>query len=48
MKLQGAKSYDKIMVILTGTYTSDVSLARNFQKHLSNAAQKHGVLDQAK
>ena len=48
VKLQGAKSYDKIMVILTGTYTSDVSLARNFQKHLSNEAQKHGVLDQAK
>ena len=48
MELTGAKRYEKNMVIHTGTCTSDVSLAREFQKHLSNAARNHGVIDQGK
>ena len=36
------------MVMYTGTLTSDVSLASEFQKHLSTAARKHGVIDQGK
>ena len=33
------------MDIYTGTRTSDVSLARDFQKQLSTAEHKHGVID---
>ena len=40
VKLLGAKFYETHMVMHTGTHTSDASLARNFQKHLSNAGQK--------
>ena len=48
LKLPYAKSYDTHMVMHTGTRTSDVSLAREFQKHLSGAAHKYGVIDQVK
>ena len=34
------------MAIHTSTDNYDVSLAQEFQKHLSNASQKCGVLDQ--
>ena len=36
------------MVMHAGTLISDVSLAQEFQKHLSSAVQKHGVIDQVK
>ena len=39
VQLPGAKSYDTQMVMHTVTCTSDVSLAREFQKHLYNAAR---------
>ena len=48
MKLPGAKGYDTKMVMYTGTCTSGVSLAREFQKHLSNAGLKHVFIDQGK
>ena len=48
MKLTGAKIYDTQMVMNNGTHTSDVSLDREFQKHLSNAARKNGLIDQVK
>ena len=48
MQLPGKKVYDTQMFMHTGTCTSDVSLASEFQKHLSTAARKHGVIDQGK
>ena len=36
------------MFMHTGTRTSDVSFAREFQKYLSNAEHKHGVIDQVR
>ena len=48
VQLLGEKSYDTHMVLHTGTCTSDVSLAREFQKHQYTAARKHGVIDQLK
>ena len=48
VQLPGAKGYNIQMVMHTGTRTSDVSLANEFQKHLSNAALKHGVIYQGK
>ena len=36
------------MVMHTVTHTSDVSLDREFQKHLSNASRKHEATDQGK
>ena len=48
MQLQGPKGYDKQIVIKSATFTGDVSLAREVQKHLSNAARKHGLINQGK
>ena len=48
VQLPGAKWYDKQMVMHTGYCSSDVSLAREFQKHLSSAIRKHGVIFQVK
>ena len=48
VKLPGEIFYDKHMVMHTGTHTSDVSLTREYQKHMSTTALKHGVIDQDK
>ena len=48
VQIPGEKGYDTKMVIHTGIRTSDVSLASEFQKHLSTEARKHGVIDQGK
>ena len=48
VQLSGAKSYDRQMVMHTGTRTYDVSLTRELKKHLSIAEHKHGVIDQGK
>ena len=48
VQLPSAKHYDTKIVIHNGTHTYDVSLARYFQKHLSNAAHKRGVVNQGK
>ena len=44
VQLMGKKDYHTKMVMHNGNHTSDVSLAREFQKHLSNATRKHGVI----
>ena len=46
VKLTGAKKYYTQMVMNTETHTPDVILARECQKHLSNAAHTFGVIDQ--
>ena len=43
-----AKIYDTQMVMNTWTCTYNVSFTSEFQKHLSNAALKHEVIDQVK
>ena len=48
VQLPGEKRYYTQMVMHTGTHTYDVSLAREFRKHLSNASLKHIVIDQGK
>ena len=44
VKLPGEESYDTQMVMHTGNRTYDVSLDREFQKHLSNAERKKGII----
>ena len=48
VKFLGAKWYNTRMEMYSGTPNSDVSLSQEFQKHLSNAARKHGVIYQGK
>ena len=48
VQLPGSKGYGNKMVIHSITRTSDVSLDREYQKLLSHAARKHGVIDQEK
>ena len=48
MKIMSANHYDTQMVMHTGTRTSDVSLASEFQKYLSTLAFKHGLIYQVK
>ena len=48
VQLPFEKVYDTQVVIHTATRTSDVSLAREFQKYMSHAARKHGVMYQGK
>ena len=45
-QLPGVKGYDIHMVMNYATSTKYVSL--EFQKHLSNASRKNGVIDQGK
>ena len=45
VKLLGAIGYDTYTAMHTGTRTSNVSLASSFQKHLSTASRKNGVID---
>ena len=42
------KLYETQMVMYILTRTSDVSLVREFQKHLYSAAGIHGVIDKGK
>ena len=48
VQLPSGKRYHKQMVIYTGTCTSNGSFSREFQKYLSTAALKHGVIYQGK
>ena len=48
VQLPGAKVYYTHMVMHSKTCASDDILASEFQKHLSTAAHKHGVIDQGK
>ena len=45
VQLPGIESIETKMLACTVKRNSDVSLSLGFQKHLSNALHKHGVLD---
>ena len=48
VKLPGSELFDTYMTVHTATQNSDVSLAQEFQKHLSNVSHKHDILDNVK
>ena len=48
VQLPGAKGYNTQIVIHTGTRTTDVILAIEIKKHMSNVTHKHGVIDKGK
>ena len=48
VKLPGSKYYYTQMAMHLYTQNVDVSLYREFQKHLPSASQKNGVIDQGK
>ena len=48
IQLTVAKGYETHMIIHSATSITDVSLAREFPKQLSNVAYKHGVIDKGK
>ena len=48
VQLTGAASYESQMKMHTSTLNTDISLAREFQKHLSYSKRKNGVMDQGK
>ena len=47
-QLLGAKGYDTHMDMHATTCTFDISLAREFQKHLFSATHKHGIIYQGR
>ena len=48
VKLPGPKRFDSQMKMHTGTQKDDVSLAKEFQKHLTRKHRKYEVIDQRK
>ena len=48
LQLTDSQMYDTQMVMNTSTQNSDVRLAQKVQNHLSNASQKHSILDNGK
>ena len=48
VKLPGALDYESHMVIHTSTTNKCISLAKEFQKHLSDPTKAHGLLDHCK
>ena len=48
VQLLFVSDYDTHIVIYTFTLKQDISLAREFQKHISNASSKKYVMDQKK
>ena len=44
VQLPGAEAYESQMEIHTSTANTEISLARKFQKHLSDPTQAHGLL----
>ena len=46
MKLPGAPSYTSQMTMNTSPVKIDISITREFQRHISDPTQKHGVIDQ--
>ena len=44
-QIPDSQRFDTKMKIHTSTHNSDVSLAQEFQKHLSNASCKHSIVD---
>ena len=48
LQFPSEKGYYTKMVMYSATYTKYFSLAQEFQKHLSNAERKRGVIEQGK
>ena len=48
MQFSGAAAYDIHTEMNNSKATKDISLAREFQKHLSDPSCKHGVTDKGK
>ena len=48
LQLPGSKWFDTQMAVHTATQNTDVSLALESQKHLSNASRKHYNFDNGK
>ena len=48
VQLPGSKRFDSQIQIYTGTQKDYVSLAKEFQQHLTNKHRKDGVIDQGK
>ena len=48
LQLPGSKTFDAQMEVHTSTQNTDVNLAQEFQKHLSNESPKHGIIDHGK
>ena len=48
VKLPGSKIFDSQIQIHTGTQKYDVSLAKEFQEHVTKKHRKDGVIDQEK
>ena len=48
VQLLGSKTFDLQILMHSCTPKNDVSLAKEFQKHLSKDDCKHGVIDQGK
>ena len=48
VKLHGSEWFNTKIAVHTATKHSDVSLAQEFQNHLSDESRKHGILDQVK
>ena len=48
VQLTGASDYDSQMLMHTSTENTDISLSREFQKHLSDPIWAHGLLDHSK
>ena len=46
VQLQGSKLFDSQILMNYCTKNNDVSLAKEYQKHVSKENQKHGVIDQ--
>ena len=47
-QLPGSIRFDSQIQIHTGTQKYDVSLAKEFQEHLTKKHRKHGFIDQGK
>ena len=48
VQLPGAASYDSQMTMNTSNTNTDISLAREFQKHISSPTRAYGLLDHGK
>ena len=48
VKLHGSNRFDSLMQMHTGNQKYDVSLAKEFQQHLTKEHLKNGFIDQGK
>ena len=48
VQIPGSKTFDSQIIMHSTKPNNDVSLAKEFQKHISKEHWKHGVIDQGK